>query len=64
METNWNERAEILRAEMQTAQPSISIETVMRLFGVTSKATAEYSLKKLEAMGVVKQTGGKWYLTS
>jgi hypothetical protein len=64
MKTNWSEQADKVRQAMASAQPNISIDTVMLALGYTSKASAEYALKKLEAMGVVKQTGGKWYLTS
>lgn len=63
-EPNWQERAEMLRAEMKSTRPSISIDTVMRVFGYVSKASAEYALIKLESMGVVKSENGRWYLTS
>ena len=59
----WNEYAQKLRNDMAHARPSISIERVMLLFGYVSKASAWYTLKKLERMGVVKHDRGRWYLT-
>jgi predicted Rossmann fold nucleotide-binding protein DprA/Smf involved in DNA uptake len=65
-EPDWQERAKMLRAEIELrpSRPVISIDTVMRVFGYNSAASAEYALIKLESMGVVKSENGRWYLTS
>lgn len=47
---------------MKDEQPPVTIEKVMEVLGYTSKASAEYALVKLQALGVVKWIGGKWYL--
>lgn len=58
----WTQYAEKLKADMAHAQPSISMTRVMLLFGLVSKSSAFYILKKLERMGVVKHDRGRWYI--
>ena len=61
--TKWDEYANRLKLDMEHAKPTISIARVMLLFGVVSKSSAWYILKRLEIIGVVKHVDGKWYLT-
>lgn len=60
--TDWKQQAALIRAGMKDEQPPVTIEKVMEVLGYTSKASAEYALVKLQALGVVKWIGGKWYL--
>ena len=60
----WNEYAERLRNEMAHAQPTISIERVRLLFGLSTKSHAWYVLKKLEVMGIVRREAHKWYINA
>jgi hypothetical protein len=63
-EIDWTQRAQDLRNVMENTKPTISISTVMQVFGYSSKGAAEYALQQLEKIGAVKQEGGRWYLTS
>ena len=58
----WTQYAERLRNEMAHAQPTISIERVRLLFGLSTKSHAWYVLKKLEVMGIVRRANHKWYI--
>ena len=63
-EIDWTQRAQDLRNVMETAKPTISISTVMQVFGYSSKGAAEYALQQMQKIGAVKQENGRWYLTS
>ena len=64
--TNWNAIAETLKSKMDDKQPEIKMKDEMQWFGLASPSVAQYYLKKLEDMGIVRreQNGeySKWYL--
>ena len=59
---DWHKVGEKLKKEMENEQPPVQIEKIMKMMQYASKSSAEYALRELKKIGVVKWVDGKWYL--
>ena len=59
---DWTQIAQVVKEKMAEKEPQISIRDVMNWFNLSSPSTADYYLKKLQEMGVVKWIAGRWFL--
>ena len=51
---DWIDKAKTLRAEMKKRKPILTMTIVMEILGYKSKASANYTLEKLQEMGLLE----------